>query len=192
MPRIIAPPRFPCWDREAEREKVAAVVRGWRAEDLETVVVTAGGCAARMMSREEWRMHPQGAAVSKEPLASVEPGSEGARDLPFDPARPLAGIRVLDLTGFWPDPSPPASWAGFGAEVLRLDPPDWDEANVAPEVTLGKRCAMLDLKQEAGRAQFRALLSRADILCPDTAPMPLSGLASVRRSARQSGPGWWM
>ncbi len=54
--------------------------------------------------------------------------------------------------------------AGYGADVLRIDPPEWEEDAVAPEVTLGKRCARLDLKTEAGRDVFRKLLSRADIL----------------------------
>jgi crotonobetainyl-CoA:carnitine CoA-transferase CaiB-like acyl-CoA transferase len=54
--------------------------------------------------------------------------------------------------------------AGYGAEVLRIDPPDWEEEAVAPEVTLGKRCARLDLRTKDGRELFRQLLSHADIL----------------------------
>jgi crotonobetainyl-CoA:carnitine CoA-transferase CaiB-like acyl-CoA transferase len=27
--------------------------------------------------------------------------------------------------------------AGYGADVLRIDPPSWDEPGVVPEVTLG-------------------------------------------------------
>ena len=36
--------------------------------------------------------------------------------------------------------------AGLGADVLRIDPPDWEEPAVIPEVSLGKRCARLDLR----------------------------------------------
>jgi crotonobetainyl-CoA:carnitine CoA-transferase CaiB-like acyl-CoA transferase len=54
--------------------------------------------------------------------------------------------------------------AGYGADVLRIDPPGWEEDAVAPEVTLGKRCARLDLRTAEGRGTFRQLLSKTDVL----------------------------
>lgn len=81
-----------------------------------------------------------------------------------DPARPLSGLRVLDLTRVLAGPVATRFLAGFGAEVLRIDPPGWDEPGVIPEVTLGKRCARLDLKSLSGHETFRALLADADIL----------------------------
>jgi hypothetical protein len=110
------------------REKVAEVVRQWSAEALETAVVDAGGCAAQMMSEDQWRSHPQGIAVAGEPLVLRDEGSEGAAQLSFDPARPLAGIRVLDLTRVLAGPVATRLLAGFGAEVLRLDPPGRSDA----------------------------------------------------------------
>ncbi|MEO1533559.1 MAG: CoA transferase, partial [Pseudomonadota bacterium] len=67
--------------------------------------------------------------------------------------RPLAleGLRVLDLTRVLAGPVATRFLAGFGAQVLRIDPPDWNEPGVEPEVTLGKRCAGLDLRSKAGR-----------------------------------------
>ena len=44
-----------------------------------------------------------------------------------DPARPLAGVRVLDLTRVLAGPVATRFLAGLGADVLRIDPPDWDE-----------------------------------------------------------------
>jgi crotonobetainyl-CoA:carnitine CoA-transferase CaiB-like acyl-CoA transferase len=54
--------------------------------------------------------------------------------------------------------------AGFGADVLRIDPPTWDEPGVIPDVTLGKRCARLDLQNSEQRAIFVELLRSADVL----------------------------
>lgn len=148
-----------------ERGSVATTVRSWRADDLEGAVVTAGGCAAAMRDGTVWRLHPQGTAVAAEPLI--------ATDLidapPLDPAgrradRPLAGVRVLDLTRVLAGPVATRFLAGFGADVLRIDPPGWDEPSVVPDVTLGKRCARLDLRHAADRATFDALLARADVL----------------------------
>ena len=48
--------------------------------------------------------------------------------------------------------------------MLRIDPPDWDEPAITPEVTLGKRCARLDLRMSEGRDRFLELLRSADVL----------------------------
>ena len=74
-------------------------------------------------------------------------------------ARPLAGVKVLDLTRVLAGPVATRFLAGYGAEVLRVDPPDWDE----PEGTLGKHCARLNLRQPPDRARFRAPHFRGDL-----------------------------
>ena len=66
--------------------------------------------------------------------------------------------------------------AGFGADVLRIDPPAWEEPGVVPDVTPGKRCARLDLKDTAGRERFKALLSEADVLVHGYRPDALQAL----------------
>ncbi|WP_417423666.1 CoA transferase [Hoeflea sp.] len=154
---------------DADREAVAAAVSKWPIDDLEAAIVTRGGCAAAMRSLDKWRVHPQGAAVLTEPLMRVERTAGGMMpehglDRKFDPARPLGGVRVLDLTRVLAGPVATRFLAGFGADVLRIDPPSWDEGAVIPEVTLGKRCARLDFKDPADRARFVALLEKADVL----------------------------
>jgi hypothetical protein len=148
-----------------DRDAVATAVSRWAADDLETAIVDAGGCAARMRSLQEWSAHPQGRAVGSEPLARIEATTRGVdRNWPIEPTRPLAGIRVLDLTRVLAGPVATRFLAGFGADVLRIDPPDWNEPGVVPEVTLGKRCARLDLKNPNDRTRFHLLLTQADVL----------------------------
>ncbi|WP_307237479.1 CoA transferase [Pararhizobium capsulatum] len=72
--------------------------------------------------------------------------------------------RYIDLTRVLAGPVATRFLAGFGADVLRIDPPGWDEPGVIPEVTLGKHCARLDLKTPSGRNVFSELLNKADIL----------------------------
>jgi len=147
-----------------EREAVAAAVAGWNKAELEAAVVAQGGCAAEMRSLVEWAEHPAGRAVAQEPLVHVELGAVGTpRPVAGAPGRPLAGLRVLDLTRVLAGPVATRFLAGYGAEVLRIDPPDWDEPVVLPEVTLGKRCAGLDLKTAAGRRRLEELLADADV-----------------------------
>lgn len=144
------------------RDAVAAEVATWSAQELEDAVVAAGGCAAKMRTLAEWAAHPQGRAVAAENL--VHRVSTPGRSLSFGALRrPLAGLRVLDLTRVLAGPVGTRFLAGFGADVLRIDPPDWDEPAVLPEVTLGKRRARLDLRAPDDRAVFERLLSEADV-----------------------------
>lgn len=150
-----------CADRAAMASKVAQ----WNKTDLEHAVVAAGGCAAEMRSWAQWQAHPQGQALNAEPLVAFSAGSR----YPVKPwqgsvARPLAGIKVLDLTRVLAGPVASRFLAGLGAEVLRIDPPTWNEPGVVPEMTLGKRCARLDLHEPADRLLFESLLKDADIL----------------------------
>jgi crotonobetainyl-CoA:carnitine CoA-transferase CaiB-like acyl-CoA transferase len=71
---------------------------------------------------------------------------------------------VLDLTRILAGPVATRFLAGYGAHVLRIDPIDWEEPVVAPEVTLGKKRARLDLRSGGGLATFERLLSEADVL----------------------------
>ena len=148
-----------------ERAAVAQAVQQWQAQDLETAVVARGGCAGAMHSWLQWQQHPQGRAVLQEPLLHWEAAGPAARgDWDFDPRRPLAGIRVLDMTRVLAGPVATRFLASLGAEVLRIDPPGWDEAVLEPEITLGKHCARLDLRRAEDRQRWETLLRDADVL----------------------------
>ena len=155
----------------ADRESVRAAVAEWKAEELETAVVEAGGCAAVMRTREDWLAAPAGAATADAPLAdvavrplpdglAVSSGGAGA-GLPL----PYSGVRVLDLTRVIAGPVGTRFLAAYGADVLRVDPPGFEEVPaLLPETTAGKRTAALDLTAGAGRAAFESLVATADVL----------------------------
>ena len=150
---------------EAVKEKVATAVLTFDGNELETSIIQAGGVSAFMRSREDWQQHPQGIAVTAEPLVSWRENRTGTvRQWPATLDKPLNGLRVLDLTRVLAGPVATRTLAGFGAEVLRIDPPGWDEANIVPDIALGKRCAFLDLKTSQGLDQFKELLASADVL----------------------------
>ena len=176
----------------ATRESVAAAVAQWQGDALEAAIIEAGGCAARMRSQADWSAHPQGRAVAGEPLIAlnlIETASTARRgDWRPDPTRPLRGIRVLDLTRILAGPIATRLLAGLGATVLRLDPPDWDEPSLAPEVTLGKYCARLDLRDAAGCDHFRDLLGKADILIHGYRPGALDRLGLGEATRRRINP----
>ncbi|AKH99999.1 CoA-transferase family III [Hoeflea sp. IMCC20628] len=173
-----------------ERDAVAAVVATLRADDLELSIVANGGCAAAMRNRQQWADHPQGRAVLAEPLMRMDMGA-GAPDFAadFDVSRPLAGVKILDLTRVLAGPVATRFLAGFGADVLRVDPPAWDEGAVIPEVTPGKRCARLDLKNASDRERFKDLLAEADVLVHGYRPDALEALGLGGEVRGQLNPG---
>ncbi|MFT3904840.1 MAG: CoA transferase [Steroidobacteraceae bacterium] len=149
----------------ATREAVSHAVQSWRCDELETAVVERGGCAATMRSEQAWQAHPQGQAVNAEPLMAWQSAAPLA-GWNWQPQRerPLQGLRILDLTRVLAGPVATRLLAGFGADVLRIDPPEWDEPAVVADVSLGKRCARLNLRDAVDRATFEQLLRRADVL----------------------------
>ena len=171
------------------REAVAAATSRLPAERLEDTVLRAGGCAAMMRSTAEWEAYAQGRTVRTEPLVAVEQVIAPPLSWRPDPIRPLAGIRVLDLTRILAGPTATRFLAGLGAEVLRIDPPDWDEPSVAPDVTLGKRCGRLDLRQREDRQTFEVLLAGADIMVHGYRPGALDDLGYGAAERRGINPG---
>ena len=145
-----------------DRKAVADAVATWDGDELETAIVAAGGCAAHMKTAQAWEAHPQGKALAEQPLVLW---SDHGECTPQDRSdHPLKGLKVLDLTRVLAGPVATRFLAGFGAEVLRIDPPFWNEPSVEMEVTLGKRCAGLDLRSEADRARLKELMGEADVL----------------------------
>lgn len=175
---------------KADRATVEAAVALWSASDLENAVVAENGCAARLMSLDDWRAHPQGRAVNSEPLIAWTRHSAG--DTTWSPgptSRPLVGLKVLDLTRVLAGPVCTRTLAGFGADVLRIDPPGWGEALVETEVTPGKRLATLNLKTKAGRDIFLSLLKEADVFVHGYRKDALEGLGLGEGIRRAVNPG---
>lgn len=172
-----------------ERAAVAQAVAARRGLELEEAVVAQGGCAAVMRSMAEWRTHPQGQAVAGEPLiAFADAGRAAPRPWAWTSERPLAGLKLLDLTRVLAGPVATRFLAGYGAQVLRIDPPHWNEPGAIPEVTLGKRCARLDLKRPEDRAIFEQLLAQADVLVHGYRPAALERLGYGDAVRRQLNP----
>lgn len=177
-------------DVPADRERVGAAVAAWQATDLETAVVEAGGCAAAMRTINEWDAGEPGVAVAEEPLVAwALTGASRRPDPRPTPGRPLAGVRVLDLTRVLAGPVATRFLAQLGAEVLRIDPPWWDEPGVLPEVMLGKRSSRLDLRDADARSRLLDLLADADVLVHGYRPGALDGLGLGEDVRRSVAPG---
>jgi crotonobetainyl-CoA:carnitine CoA-transferase CaiB-like acyl-CoA transferase len=174
---------------DARPEDVAGIVAAHPADELEAAVVAGGGVAAATRTQAEWQAHPQGRAVAEESLVEVHSGPpDSAAWTPSVVERPLAGLKVLDLTRVLAGPLASRFLAACGAQVLRVDPPGYAEPTGHPgDLALGKRCAHLDLADPGGRQRFLALLSEADVLIHGLRPDALDRLnlgAAERRTRR--------
>jgi alpha-methylacyl-CoA racemase len=80
---------------------------------------------------------------------------------------PLAGLRVVELTGLGPAPFAAMLLADLGADVLRIDRPGARPFTGSTEHDLlarGRRSVAVDLKHPDGPELVRTLVERADVL----------------------------
>src|SRR5438477_7769128 len=82
---------------------------------------------------------------------------------------PLAGIKVVELTGIGPGPMSAMLLADLGATVLRIDRPGGSDLGVPRPLRYdlllrGRRALALDLKSPGGKALAMRLVERADAL----------------------------
>ena len=87
----------------------------------------------------------------------------------------LESVRVLDLSLFLPGPHLTMMMADHGADVIKIEPPGGEpvrevglkQAGVSTwfrNTHRGKRCIVLDLKRDEGKAAFARLVEWADVV----------------------------
>jgi len=172
----------------ADKQRVARAVKFWNATELESAVVDGRGCAAVLRTMDAWRAHPQGAALADEPLCHWD-ARRISHPLRSDASAPLSGARVLDLTRVIAGPVGTRYLAAFGADVLRIDPPKFEEvAALLPETTRGKRCAALDLREPGDRSTWERLIAQADVLVHGYRPGAMEALGFSAARLRELNP----
>lgn len=150
-----------------ERAAVTAAIAGWQADALDARLADEGLCAALIRTPQEWLAHPQAAAIAALPLFEII----RIGDAPAEPIgrgvaaqRPLAGVRVLDLSRVIAAPVGARTLAQHGADVLAVS------AAHLPNIPLlvidtgrGKRSTQLDLRDAENSEALRELVRGADV-----------------------------
>jgi crotonobetainyl-CoA:carnitine CoA-transferase CaiB-like acyl-CoA transferase len=174
------------------RASVAAAVAGWDGLALEDAVHEAAGCAALVRSSEEWRAHPQAAAVAGLPLLEIERIGDAPPQALGAAGRPLAGLRVLDLTRVLAGPTGARTLAEHGAEVLKISGAHLPASrDMDIDTGLGKLSAFLDLRREEDRAILAGLVrdGRADVFSQGYRPGALARRGFGAEALAQLRPG---
>jgi crotonobetainyl-CoA:carnitine CoA-transferase CaiB-like acyl-CoA transferase len=99
----------------------------------------------------------------------------------MDEALPCAGLRVVDFSQGMAGPNCGMQFAAYGAEVIKVEPPDgdWvrrlgsmydDHSALSLAVNRGKRSIALDLKKPEAVEIVRKLVANADLLLENNRP----------------------
>jgi len=177
-------------DVEPEREKVQAALSNWDGEDFETKAY-AGGCVVSFMrSHDTWSKHPHARALAELPVLTIEKiGDAPPKPWPAGD-RPLAGVRVLDLSRVIAGPVAGRTLAAHGADVLLIAGPELPQIDwLTIDNGRGKRSSFVELKSDKGRATLRALLKEADIFSQGYRPQSLAALGFTAEEAAKLNPG---
>lgn len=178
------------------RDDVADAIAERSAQELEDAAAELGAICARVRTEGEWRASAEGRAAAEGALIAIR-DREDVRPLSLTGGpRLLADVRVLDLTRVLAGPVCGRTLALFGADVLRIDPPEpaeivWQHLDTGQ----GKRSTLLDLRTQ--RPTFDELLETADVLVTGYRPGAIesfglelpSGIVHARVNAwGDSGP----
>jgi crotonobetainyl-CoA:carnitine CoA-transferase CaiB-like acyl-CoA transferase len=173
-----------------ERGDVRAALMQWDGEAFETAAYAGGGVVAMMRSHEEWSASPHARALAELPLVRIEKIGEAAPKPWPKGDRPLAGLRVLDLSRVIAGPVAGRTLAVHGADVLLISGPDLP---AIPWLTIdtgrGKLTSFVELKSEQGRGSLRDLLAQADIFSQGYRPQSIAGLGFSPLDAAKINPG---
>jgi crotonobetainyl-CoA:carnitine CoA-transferase CaiB-like acyl-CoA transferase len=172
------------------RDDVQAALMQWDGTAFETAAYAAGGVVAFMRSYDEWSATPHAKALAQLPLISISKIGDAAPKPWPKGDRPLAGIRVLDLSRVIAGPVAGRTLAAHGADVLLISGPDLP---AIPWLTIdtgrGKLTSFVELRSEQGRGVLHDLLANADIFSQGYRPHAIAGLGFSPEQAAAINPG---
>lgn len=160
------------------------------AEALEAAAAEAGLVVTACRSFSEWDRHPQGQAVAKLPLLSIEKIGDAPAKKLAAADRPLSGVKVLDLTRIIAGPVCGRTLAAHGADVLLVTAKHL--ASMLPLVMdtgRGKLSTSLDLRDAGGRETLAALLPDADVFVQGYRPGAIAAHGFAPQDAARLRPG---
>jgi crotonobetainyl-CoA:carnitine CoA-transferase CaiB-like acyl-CoA transferase len=149
-----------------------------------------GLCMAPMHTHQQWMAHPQGEAMSGQPVVLMEQfGEAKGRILPEAKHRPLEGVRVIDVTHVIAGPWSTRVLADHGADVISVRNPAFPFLYPAIfEESYGKKQILLHLGMDKSKKRFTELIKDADVLVWGYGPGSLDRLGFTREALMKLNP----
>ena len=158
-------------------ESVVQAVARWDALELENAVAEVGACGAMVRSSDEWLAHSQGMALASRPVIEIiKIGESDPEALRGDsPARPLSGLRTLDLTRILAGPTCARTLAEQGADVLMVTAEHLPQTRFfVVDTSHGKRTTFLDFNDREQKQTLLDLVKQADVFSQGYRPGVMS------------------
>ena len=173
-----------------DREAVARAVLNWNALDLEEAIIAAKGAGGMVRTKEEWGQHPQAAAIAALPLLEIIKIGDSPPGPLLPGARPLSGLRVLDLTRVLAGPTCARTLAEHGADVMKITGAHLPNLGYQEfDTGHGKLSAQLDLREQRDVDTLRGLVRETDVFSQGYRPGTLGnrGLSPEELAAIRPG-----
>lgn len=173
-----------------DRKEAEAKSSSWEGQTLEDAIHAAGGCAGYVRTAEQWQEHPQAKAVALQPLLEITRiGDSPPEPLP-KAARPLSGVRVLDLTRVLAGPTCARSLAEHGADVLKISAEHLPDSGLVDlDTGIGKLSARLDLRREEDVEKLKHLAKTGDVFSQSFRPGALAARGFSPEALAKIRPG---
>ncbi|KAL8389037.1 hypothetical protein RB595_008839 [Gaeumannomyces hyphopodioides] len=178
-------------------------VRRLRAREIEQLMVEKGLSGSIVFSPQGWRETAMGKSLARHPLVNYKRLAQSPELPPPPPPpaatsadkRPLAGIKVVELTRIIAGAAAGAALASLGADVIRVNSSRLKDYTPAQPSSLmaGKTTLDLDLDRPEDHARLLRLFEQADVVIQGYRLRSLErrgfGLEAALEMARRRGRG---
>jgi hypothetical protein len=167
-----------------------AALASWSAADIENAAGQLGLCGVIVRQRAEWEAHPQALATAALPLIEfTRIGDAPPRPLSHA-ARPLSGIRVLDLSRVIAGPMAARTLAEHGATVLQVGAAHLPSIeSLVIDTGFGKQSCAINIDTAAGSNKLHELIDSADVFLNAYRPGALERRGFSPAALAQQRPG---
>ncbi|KAF7514927.1 hypothetical protein G7054_g14890 [Neopestalotiopsis clavispora] len=164
-------PETPVKSNQEAAELIAKHTSQLTPEKLEFNNLLNGLCGSVCFSPKEWNESEMGKSLAAHPFVNVKAQTQAIPTAsvafpPLDPSdkRPLAGVKVVEMTRVIAGPQIGTMLASFGADVIRVNPPHLPDINIM-QLTLnaGKRTIGIDLRKPEDAAILQNLIKDCDV-----------------------------
>lgn len=151
---------------DTQRAAVQQALAQWSADDFEAQAAARGLPVAAVRGSAQWQALGHEAVLAAQPLVSITRIGD-APPLPWpalaEECKPLAGLRVLDLTRIIAGPVAGRTLAAHGADVMLVNGPHLPNIDAIADTSRGKRSAQLDLRKPRDQQALRELVAQSQV-----------------------------